>query len=229
MNPRAIRPVLAGRVLTATGLTAIALAAGGALLAACGMSATPPAAPPATVTTTVPASPSAPASQPGSGSASTAPAAATSSGTAAAPGCLTRYLHGTIADTNGGAGSIYSVIVFKNLSNVSCTLYGFPGVAVSRGLPIKLVGATAAEDSTSRELVTLPPHGYAHANLRMTALADFPDRCRNRVTVHWLQVIPPNQVAPLYLPFQPTFRIQACQDSSNRTMTVSAVRPGKGP
>ncbi|HEU5418159.1 MAG TPA: DUF4232 domain-containing protein, partial [Streptosporangiaceae bacterium] len=143
MNLRAIRPVRAGRVLAATRRTAIVLAASGALLAACGRPAAPTADPPATVTTTVSASPSAPASQPGSGSASTAPAAAPSSGAASPPGCLTRYLHGVLTGTNGAAGSVYSVIVFRNLSNVSCTLYGFPGVAVSRGLPVSLVGATA--------------------------------------------------------------------------------------
>jgi Protein of unknown function (DUF4232) len=211
MTPRATRPALA----------ALTLAAAGALLSACGTSGTPPAAPPATVTTTVPASPSTPA-----GGASTSPVAATSSGTAAAPGCLTRYLHGAIADTNAGAGSVYSVIVFKNLDNVSCTMYGFPGVAVSAGLPIKLVGATAAEDpGTARELVTLPPHGYAHAQLRVVQAANFPKATCHPLTVHWLQVIPPNQQAGLYVPYT----TQTCKDASTRTMTIGAVRPGQGP
>ena len=211
MNPRATRPALA----------ALTLAAAGALLSACGTSGTPPAAPPATVTTTVPASPSTPAS-----GASTAPAAATSSGTAAASGCLTRYLHGTIGSSEGAAGSVYVQIVFKNLDNVSCTMYGFPGVAVSAGLPIKLVGATAAEDSsTARELVTLPPHGYAHAQLRVTQAANYPPSKCDVITVHWLQVIPPNQVAGLYIPYS----TQTCKDASTRTMTIGAVRPGQGP
>lgn len=223
MNLRAIRPVRAGRVLAATGRTALVLAASGALLAACGRSAAPIADPPATVTTTVSASPSAPASQPGSGGASTAPSA-TSSGTASPPGCLTRYLHGVLTGTNGAAGSVYSVIVFRNLSDVSCTLYGFPGVAVSRGLPVSLVGATARQDpSTSRKLVTLPPHGYAHANLRVVQAANFPAGTCHPVTVHWLQVIPPNQVAPLYIPYT----TQTCQDKSTPTMTISAVRGGR--
>jgi len=211
MIPRATRPALAALTLTAAG----------ALLSACGTSGAPPAAPPATVTTTVPASSGTPA-----GGASTAPAAATSSATPAAPGCLTRYLHGAIADTNAGAGSVYSVIVFQNLSNVSCTMYGFPGVAVSAGRPIKLVGATAAEDpSIARKLVTLPPHGYAHAQLRVVQAANFPAGTCHPVTVHWLQVIPPNQEAGLYIPYT----TQTCQDAGTRTMTIGAVRPGQGP
>jgi Protein of unknown function (DUF4232) len=211
MTPRATRPVLA----------ALALAATAALATACGSSAPPAAAPAVTVTTTAPAS--APTS-PAAGGASTAPAAATSSaGTPA--GCSTRYLHGAIEDSNGGAGSIYSEIVFKNLNNVSCTMYGYPGVATSEGLPIKLVGATAAEDSAiPRQLVTLPPHGYAHAQFRVTEAANYPAGKCHEVTVHWLQVIPPNQVAGLYVPY----KTQTCLDTSTRTMSVGAVRPGRG-
>jgi hypothetical protein len=210
MTPRATRPVLA----------ALALAATAALVTACGSSAPSAAAPAVTVTSTAPAgAPTSPAA-----GASTAPAAsASSAGTP--PGCLTRYLHGAIEDSNGGAGSIYSEIVFKNLDNVSCTMYGYPGVATSKGLPIKLVGATAAEDSSSsRQLVTLPPHGYAHAQLRVTEAANYPAGKCHQVTVHWLQVIPPNQVAGLYVPY----KTQTCLDTSTRTMSVGAVRPGRG-
>jgi Protein of unknown function (DUF4232) len=215
MNPRATRPVLA----------ALALAATAALTSACGASAPSAAAPATTVTTTTtaPASPSAPASQP----ASTAPVAATSSGPAA-PGCLARYLHGALANSDDAAGSVYLDIEFKNLDNVSCTMYGYPGVAVSRGLPIRLVGATAGEDpSTSRELVTLPPHGYAHAQLRVTDALDYQASSCRPVRVKWLQVIPPNQVAGLYIPF--TFQSWTCRNAATQTMTVGAVRPGQGP
>lgn len=210
MNPRATRPVLA----------ALALAATAALVSACGTSA--PAAPTATTTVTHTASP--PASQPGSGGASTAPVSATSS-TPAAPACLTRYLHGAIADSDGAAGTVYANIVFKNLDNVACTMYGYPGVAMSEGLPIKLVGATARENpATARELVTLPPHGYAHAQFGVSEAGNFDPSTCHAVTVHWLQVIPPGQVAGLYIPY----RSQTCLDKSIRLMTVSAVRPGKG-
>lgn len=210
MTPRATRPALA----------ALALAATAALVSACGTSA--PAAPAATATVTHTASP--PASQPGSGGASTAPVSATSS-SPAAPACSSRYLHGAIADGNGAAGTVFSNIVFKNLNNAACTMYGYPGVAMSQGLPIKLVGATARENpATARELVTLPPHGYAHAQLGVSEAGNYDPSACHPVTVHWLQVIPPGQVAGLYIPY----RSQTCRDKSIRVMTVGAVRPGKG-
>jgi hypothetical protein len=213
------RAALTRAALTRAALTGAALAGTAALVTACGTGASP-----ATVaTTTVTASASATASTPPAGG-TTAPVAAPPSATAA-PGCSARYLHGGIGASQGAAGSVYTEIVFKNLNNVSCTMYGFPGVSVSEGLPIKLVGATAEENSGSaRELVTLPPHGYASALLQVAEAGNFaPGQC-HAVTVHWLQVIPPNQVAGLYIPFT----TQTCLDKATATMTISAVRPGKG-
>lgn len=195
------------------------LAASGLALAACG-GATPAARPTHTVTVT--ASPSQ--------SATTVPAASTpqaqptSHPVAAAPGCLTRYLNGSIGLSQGTAGSVQVAIVFKNLNNVPCTLYGFPGVSLANGTPVTDVGQPSSENqSTARELITLAPGGYANATLQIEDAGNFPASTCQPIATTWMEVIPPNQTVPLNIPYNTT----ACQGST-KLLTVTAVRPGNG-
>jgi Protein of unknown function (DUF4232) len=156
-----------------------------------------------------------------------APAAsqsATSPPATAAAGCLTRYLNGSTGLTQGTAGSVMVNIVFKNLDNVPCTLYGFPGASLAAGTPVTDVGQPSTEDSaTARELVTLAPGGFAYATLQVADAGNFPASTCTEVNTDWLAVIPPNQTVPLYVPYNST----ACQGSAN-LLTVTAVRPGNG-
>jgi hypothetical protein len=200
-----------GGLAASGGMIAAAL-----LVTACGSAAAP--APAVTKTVTAGAG--------GSASATTgtsAPAPVTSSAAAgAAPGCLGRYLSVRTADGNGAAGSTYLQLVFTNLNNASCTLYGFPGVSLAGGTPVKQIGLGAAEDNSNpRVLVTLAPHGTAHAQLRVVNAANFPASTCHLVPSKYLQVFPPNQTAPLYA-FYPA---QACTKSV-RLLTVGVVQPG---
>jgi hypothetical protein len=191
---------------------AATLAAAGLAVAACG--AGHPAARP-TKTITVTASPTTPAA---SAPTTTQPAAG------AAAACLSRYLNGSIGATQGTAGSIVVTIVFKNLDNVSCTLYGFPGVALASGTPVTDVGQPSTENpTTARELVTLAPGGFAYATLQVAEAGNFPPSACTQVATDWLAVIPPNQTVPLYIPYSST----GCQGSA-ALLTVTAVRPGNG-
>jgi Protein of unknown function (DUF4232) len=193
---------------------AATLAAAGLALAACG-SGTPTARPTKTITIT--ASPATPAA---SAAATTQPASAAG----AAAGCLTRYLYGSIGLTQGTAGAIEVTIVFKNLDNVSCTLYGFPGVALASGTPVTDVGQPSTESpTTARELVTLAPGGFAYATLQVSDAGNYPASACTQVATDWLAVIPPNQTVPLYIPYNST----GCQGSAS-LLTVTAVRPGNG-
>jgi Domain of unknown function (DUF4232) len=196
---------------------AVVLAASGLALAACG-GGTPASRPTRTVTVTASPSLSAtattttPASQP------------TSQPAAAAPGCLTRYLNGSIGLSQGTAGAVQVVIVFKNLNNVPCTLYGFPGVSLAAGTPVTDVGQPSSENpATARELVTLAPGGYANATLQIEDAANFPASSCMPVATTWMEVIPPNQTVPLNIPYNST----ACKGST-KLLTVTAVRPGNG-
>jgi len=138
--------------------------------------------------------------------------------------CSTRYLGAKVGVSQGAAGSTYVVLVFKNLNNYPCTLYGYPGVALDAGVPVTPVGLPSAEDpATPRELVTLAAYGTASALLRIMHAADYPTAACKPVTTQWLQVIPPNQYVPIYL----GYTTQTCA-GPEQILTVDAVRPGTG-
>ena len=198
-------------------LGALGLAVAGLFIAACG-SASPGAANTVTVTVT----PSAPASSSGPSPAGSPTVVPSTSSTTS--GCLTRYLNGSLGLSQGTAGSIYVVIRFKNLDNVPCTLYGFPGVSLAAGTPVTDVGHPSVESTTTaRELVTLPPGGYANATLQVVDAGNYsPSECKP-VKTTWLEVIPPNQTVPLNIPYSS----QGCK-GAQKLLTVTAVRPGNG-
>jgi hypothetical protein len=196
-------------------IAAAALAAVAVLAAACGGS-TPAATPTKTVTVT--ASPQAPAG--------TSPGTAT--GTPAAPGaatpCPTRSLGLKPGLSQGAAGSVYQVLDFTNISNVTCTLYGYPGVSLAGGSPVAQVGLAASEDPTPpRKLVTLAPGQVANALLRIVDALNFPASTCGPVKTQWIQVYPPNQTTPIYLAYKTT----GCSKPV-RILSVSVVQAGSG-
>jgi len=202
----------------------VALAAMGLLTCACTTqsgSATPRAtgivtASPTRAVTSTSGQPSAPAT----------PVAAPASAPAAPPPapCLTRYLGAKVGVSQGTAGSTYIVLVFKNLDNHPCTLYGYPGVAMDAGVPVTPVGLAAARDpATQGELVTLAPYGTASALLRIAHADNYSPATCQPVATQWLQVIPPNQYVPIYV----GYTSQTCAKPV-QILTVDAVRPGAG-
>ena len=196
-------------------IAAAALASVAVLAAACGGS-TPAATPTKTVTVT--ASPQAPAG--------TSPGTAT--GTPAAPGaaapCPTRSLGLKPGLSQGAAGSVYQVLDFTNISNVTCTLYGYPSVSLAGGHPVTQVGLAASEDPTTpRKLVTLAPGQVANALLRIVDALNFPASKCGPVKTQWIQVYPPNQTTPIFLGYKTT----ACSKPV-RILSVSVVQPGSG-
>jgi len=206
-SARAARPAVAGA----------ALACVAALAAACGSSA-PSATPASTVTVTASAQP---------GTAISSAARATSSPTAVAGGpapCPTRSLGLKLGLSQGAAGSTYQVIDFTNISSVSCTLYGYPGVSLAGGQPVTQVGLAASENpAPPRKLVTLAPGQVANALLRIVDALNFPASKCGPVTTKWLQVYPPNQTTPVYLSYTTT----ACSKPV-RILSVNVVQPGSG-
>jgi len=196
-------------------IAAAALASVAVLAAACGGS-TPSATPTKTVTVT--ASPQAPASSsPG-----------TATGTPAAPGgpapCPTRSLGLKPGLSQGAAGSVYQVLDFTNISNVTCTLYGYPGVSLAGGQPVAQVGLAASEDPAKpRKLVTLAPGQVANALLRIVDALNFPASRCGPVKTQWIQVYPPNQTTPIYVSY-----ISAACSKPIKLLTVDVVKAGSG-
>jgi Protein of unknown function (DUF4232) len=204
------------------GMASKALA--GALLACCAVFASACSAP-------TPASSSPPSSTPAAtpvSSPSATPATSAPATTPAVAGpapCPTRYLGVKAGLSQGTAGSLYQVIDFTNISNVSCTLYGYPGISfASTGSSGGQIGLAAKENPTPpRELVTLAPRATANALLRIVAAGNFPPATCGMVTAHWLVIYPPNQTTPVYLKYtSPTCSKQV------QILTVNVVQPGSG-
>jgi hypothetical protein len=207
--PPPLRRLLAGAAL----LCAAALAAG------CGSNGSPAAAP--TKTITVKATPAAPASS-AAGSPAPATDAASPTAAGAAPACATRSLGLKLGLGQGAAGSTFQVIDFTNISNAACTLYGYPGVSLAGGKPVKQIGLAAAESHTTpRKLVTLAPGAAANAVLQIVHAVNFPAARCHLVTAGYLQIYPPNQTTPAYL----HYTSQTCAKPV-QILTVSVVQAG---
>jgi hypothetical protein len=124
----------------------------------------------------------------------------------------------------GTAGSVFTTIDFTNISNVTCTLYGYPGVSLQTAKPFHQIGKPAKENSaTPRKLVTLQPQTTANALLQIVDAGNYPASTCGPVTAHYLQVYPPNQTTPAYI----KYKTQACSKPV-RLMTVNVVKPGSG-
>jgi hypothetical protein len=205
-------PLHPARRTIAGAATAGALAA---LVSACGSGTPAP-----TVTVTVTQTPT------GSGvAAPSSPAApSTPASPASAPGCATRDLQVKLGVAQGTAGSTYQVIDFTNIGTTACTLYGYPGVSLAGGSPVTQIGSAAAEsDATPRLLVTLAPGATGNALLRIVDAGNFPAGRCHPVTASFLQVFPPNQTTPTYVPTS----AQACAKPVP-LLTIGVVQPGSG-
>jgi hypothetical protein len=188
-----------------------------ALVTACSSSA-PPAPPSPSVH-----SPSGPGTAPASNPAPSSPAPATSPVAAQQPPhCSTSALQAKTGTGQGAAGSTYVPIVFTNISAVTCTLYGYPGVSLAAGSPVTQIGLAATKNSASQgQLVTLGPGAQASALLRIVSAQNFPATRCHLVNATYLQVYPPNQTTPIYVPFTAA----ACSKPVH-LLTVDVVHPG---
>ena len=162
---------------------------------------------------TTPAAPTTPAGSPTASSTPPGPAP-----------CPTQSLRVKLGASQGTAGSVYTAIDFTNISNVTCTLYGYPGVSLQTARPLHQIGKPAKENpATPRQLVTLQPQTTANALLRIVDAGNYPASACGPVTSHYLQVYPPNQTAAAYI----KYATQTCSKPV-RTMTVDVVKPGSG-
>jgi hypothetical protein len=124
----------------------------------------------------------------------------------------------------GAAGSTYTVIDFTNISNVTCSLYGYPGVSLGGGHPVSQIGLAAAESpATPRQLVTLGPGVVANALLQIVHAQNFPPSKCGPVTATWLVIYPPNQTTPVYLKYSSL----TCSKHVP-VLTIGVVQPGSG-
>jgi hypothetical protein len=140
-------------------------------------------------------------------------------------GCATRDLQAKVGVSQGAAGSLYQVIVFTNIGNTSCTLYGYPGVSLAAGTPVTQVGQAATRSPVApATLVTLQPGQAGNALLRITQALNYPTAtCLPQATTY-LQIYPPNQTTPIYLAFSST----GCSSVAVKLLTIGVVQAGAG-
>jgi hypothetical protein len=215
------------RVLAGAFLPGVALVA--ALVAGC--SSASPTASSASVPisqATVSSSPYSPASSAAASSPASSPSsspASTGSSAASSDDCATRDLKASAGIAQGAAGSIYQVIVFTNISGASCTLFGYPGVALASGTPVTQIGAAASRSATSSaSTVTLAAGGTASATLRITDAENYPATKCNPAASAYLQIYPPNQTTPIYLAYKST----GCSATSVNLLSITVVHAGNG-
>ena len=143
---------------------------------------------------------------------------------AATPPCATTSLKVTAGAGQGTAGSIYVALDFKNISGAACTLYGYPGVALAGGSPVKQIGAAAVRSrTTSPHLVTLAAGETGNALLQITDARNYPPSDCGPVASNYIQVYPPNQFTKVYV----TFAATACTKQV-KILMIGVVQPGAG-
>ena len=210
--------VFPGAAFSRTGRLAVAAAAFAcvATAAGCSSSGSQSAAPTVTVTTTAPAA---------SGSASNSTPSTTLSPAVTGPSpCPNGSLQVKQGIGQGYAGGVYEVIDFTNTSGRPCTLLGYPGVSLVSGPPYTQIGLAAKRStSTPVKQITLAPGATANALLQIVDALNYPSASCGPTKATALQIYPPNQTVPLYLPSTST----GC-GKSVQIMYIGAVQAGSG-
>jgi hypothetical protein len=206
------------------GMAAVGLAMVVAAVAGCSAPSSSSSSPAAAVTASVPASSAAAATS--FASAGSASSAAVNQNTGGGPpGCASRDLKATVGIAQGAAGSVYQVIDFTNIGTSSCSLYGYPGVALAGGSPVTQIGAPASRSTASApKLVSLAAGASANTLLQITDAQNYPtSRCGPTASTY-LQIYPPNQTTPIYL----AYKSMGCSSTKVKLLTVSVMLAGKG-
>lgn len=122
----------------------------------------------------------------------------------------------------------YYTLEFTNVSNRTCSLFGYPEVSAYRDSPVAggsiggRIGGTAIRDTSVRpKPVMLEPGATAHAVLRVAA--DKPAGCAE-VTAEELRITLPQQDRPSFV----ATHIPVCSQRGHATLSVQAIqaRPG---
>ena len=158
--------------------------------------------------------------------ASASPAA--SSGTAApavAAPCTTAQLRVWLGvPGDGSAGHVAYPLEISNVSNHTCTLYGYPGVSAV-GAGGKQLGSAASRDAAvAKRTVTLTPGATSYSGLLITDTGVYSKSQCDPVTAIGLRVYPPNTTVYQIIDFPFT----ACAKAGPNFLSVRTVVAGVG-
>ena len=153
-----------------------------------------------------------------------APAASGRHTSGTAPECTAFHLSASAGPARSADGYTYQDIDFTNTSRASCTLYGYPGVALATGPPVSQVGTSADRLQARATPVNLGYKQTGYAVLRIAQAAKAPSATCVPVATTYLQIYPPNQGIPLYLAYDST----GCTGMTVELLQIGLVHFGTG-
>lgn len=138
--------------------------------------------------------------------------------------CETSELEATLESTSGAAGSTEITIAFRNMSERTCELHGFPGVSYVTGPDGEQVGNAASRTGSISGAVELVPSALASFTVDAVDVQNYPEQECEPTSVPGLRIFPPNDTQPLYIGHDST----ACESTSDTIdqLSVTAVVAG---
>jgi hypothetical protein len=128
------------------------------------------------------------------------------------------------ATGGGAAGSYGELLVFRNTSSRSCTLFGYPDVSFVGGGSGQQVNDPFRRDVGTPMVVTVAPGGAAHALLLFGHPDAFPAGSCQAVQVDGYRVYPPDEATAVFVAAPQ----QACSVKGVGVPRVGVVQPGTG-
>jgi Protein of unknown function (DUF4232) len=125
------------------------------------------------------------------------------------------------------ADSTYYTLEFTNISERTCSLYGYPEVSAYAGSQLAgtQIGSAAIRDTSIRPRpVMLAPGATAHSVLGITGTGSFRPAACAQVTVPELRVMLPDQDQPAFVPVH----LRACSKKGPEFLSVQAIQPRPG-
>lgn len=127
--------------------------------------------------------------------AAAAPTAAAATAAATPPRCTEEGLAGGLHGSQVGLGNYGFILTLTNTSNVSCSLYGYPGLGLQNArhqvLPSHTFwGSTYFDQDPGRALIVLSPGETVSADVAYSSDGD----ASHSVAATYLEVTPPNAV-----------------------------------
>lgn len=131
-------------------------------------------------------------------------ASASASSASGTPACTSSSLRVTKGASQGTAGSVYTDIVYTNISRHTCHLYGYPGESLLTASGRQIGAAATHPVNVFLRLVTLTPGARARTTLRVVDAGNYPPSTCRPVPSAWLRVYPPNTTRPTLLRYRST-------------------------
>jgi hypothetical protein len=128
------------------------------------------------------------------------------------------------APGGGAAGSYGELLVFRNTSSRSCTMFGYPGVSFVGGGSGQQVNDPFRRDTGTPVAVTVAPGGAAHALMLFVHPEAYPSGSCQAVQVDGYRVYPPDETAAVFVAAPQ----QACSVKGAGVPRIGVVQPGTG-